>query len=129
MLGRFEKTSLNECISQLKEGIENNDDEKLYQGYHTLKSASGYIGAGKVHFACYFIQEAQRLKDTEKLMFSYQLLLEICIEFRFYTKKFIAEYMNEPYIESSSARDIAIVKGYKMELDPETSKFFVLKEG
>ena len=62
-------------------------------------------------------------------MFSYQLLLEICIEFRFYTKKFIAEYMNEPYIESSSSRDIAIVKGYRMELDPETSKFFVLKDG
>ena len=58
MLGRFELISLNECLSYVKEGLEDNEPERLKQGFHTLKSASGYIGAGRVHFACYFMDDA-----------------------------------------------------------------------
>ena len=129
MLSRFENSSLNECLTQLKEGIEGGELDKVYQGYHTLKSASGYIGAGRVHFACYFIQEAQRQKDMRKLMYSYPLLVETCIEFRIYARKFIADLRKEPYTESNSAGEIQIAKGFTMEQDSESGKFYILKEG
>ena len=64
-----------------------------------------------------------------KLLFSYPLLIETCIEFRIYARKFIADHKKEPCIESNSAGDIRIAKGFTMEQDAESSKFYILKEG
>ena len=47
-----------------------------------------------------------------KLLFSYPLLIETCIEFRIYARKFIADHKKAPYIESNSAKDIIIAKGF-----------------
>ena len=103
MLSRFESISLNDCLYQLSEAIDQDDLEKLYRGFHTLKGASRYIGAGRIHLACYFMEEAHREKDKLKLQQAYPLLVEICIEFKRYARKFIADYKNEPYAETESA--------------------------
>lgn len=55
MLKRLEVMSLTTCISQVAEGLNNKDWTKMKQGSHQLKGASGYVGAGRVHYCCYHI--------------------------------------------------------------------------
>ena len=55
MLKRLEVMSLNSCIDQVAAGLNAKDWEKMKQGAHQLKGASGYVGAGRVHYCCYHI--------------------------------------------------------------------------
>ena len=58
MLARLEQMALNMCITQITDSIIEKDWEKLKVATHTLKGASAYVGAGKVHYACFYIQKA-----------------------------------------------------------------------
>ena len=40
------------------QAVNNNDMNALSSAAHSLKGASGYVGAGRVHYAAYFIREA-----------------------------------------------------------------------
>lgn len=126
MLSRFESVSLNDCLCQLSEAIDQDDLEKLYRGFHTLKGASGYIGAGRIHLACYFMDEAHREKDKLKLQQGYALLVEISIEFKRYARKFIADYRNEPYTETANAVEIELANGYTLQICSKTSIYYCL---
>lgn len=126
MLSRFESVSLNECLYQLSEAIDQDDFEKLYRGFHTLKGASGYIGAGRIHLACYFMEEAHREKDKLKLQQAYPLLIEISIEFKRYARKFIADYRSEPYTETANTVKIELAKGYTLQTCGSTSIYYCL---
>ena len=58
MLKRLEVMSLTSCLNQVAEGLNARDWLKMKQGAHQLKGASGYVGAGRVHYICYHIQNA-----------------------------------------------------------------------
>ena len=66
---------------------------------HSLKGASGYVGAGRVHYACYYIQKAYNSKNYEKMESYYPLIVEACIEYKRYSRKFIAQESGEYYQE------------------------------
>ena len=55
MLGRLEKMSLNQSIKKVADGLNEKDWQKMKDGSHALKGASGYVGAGRVHYCCYHI--------------------------------------------------------------------------
>lgn len=45
-------------MKRIKDAIKAKDYEQMNHGAHALKGASGYVGASRIHYACYYIQEA-----------------------------------------------------------------------
>ena len=58
MLGRLEAMSLQTNMRKIKDAIRVQNYEQMNMAAHTLKGSSGYVGASRIHYACYFIQEA-----------------------------------------------------------------------
>ena len=57
---------------------------------HSLKGNSGYIGAAKLHYVCYYIQKAYIDNDYEAMADFYPLLIETAIEVRFQVRVILA---------------------------------------
>ena len=55
MLTRLEVMSVRCSMSQITDSMQRQDWAKMKMAAHSLKSSSGYVGAGKVHYACYYI--------------------------------------------------------------------------
>lgn len=68
MLKRLEVMSLTMCMNQVAEGLNEKDWNKMKQGAHQLKGASGYVGAGRLHYVCYHIQNAFHFEDYQKMV-------------------------------------------------------------
>ena len=53
---------------KIKSAVEtlNYDDYKEHA--HSLKGASGYIGASRIHYACYYIQDHHYTNKKEKML-------------------------------------------------------------
>ena len=90
MLKRLEVMTLNQCMSQVAEGIKKQDYMKIKNGVHMLKGATGYVGAGRLHYVCYHIQNAHLNNDLQKMRAYYPLLVEKCIEFKRFSRKYLA---------------------------------------
>ena len=63
----------------------------MKQGAHQLKGASGYVGAGRIHYVCYHIQNAFQLGQHQRMAELYPLLIESSIEFKRFSRKYLAE--------------------------------------
>lgn len=59
---------------------------------HSLKGACGYVGASRMHYACYFIQEAFQRGQTHLMLEKYPRLVETVIEFKRYSRRILAEH-------------------------------------
>ena len=55
MLGKLEKLSLNPALTDISQAINERDFAKYKNKVHSLKGASGYIGASNLHYSCYHI--------------------------------------------------------------------------
>jgi len=55
MLKRFREKTLHPAINQMGEAIKQGNQNKFQQGARSLKNASGCIGAGRIHYDCFFI--------------------------------------------------------------------------
>ena len=55
MLSKFEEMSLNKCMQDIAEAVNEKNMLKMKNAAHSLKGSSGYIGASHLHYACYFI--------------------------------------------------------------------------
>ena len=82
--------TLNQCMSQVAEGVNLQDNAKIKMGVHMLKGATGYVGAGRLHYICYHIQHAFHKNDFQKMRDYYPLLVEKCIEFKRFSRKYLA---------------------------------------
>ena len=58
MLGKLEKLSLIPALTDIASAIEEHDFNKYKSKAHSLKGASGYIGASNLHYCCFYIQES-----------------------------------------------------------------------
>ena len=58
MLARMEENSLNTCMEQISTSIVLNDWDSINEAAQSLQSTSGFIGAGRLYYACHYIQEA-----------------------------------------------------------------------
>lgn len=91
MLKRLEVMSLTSCLNQVAEGLNARDWLKMKQGAHQLKGASGYVGAGRVHYICYHIQNAYQEEQFDTMVYYYPFLVEYSIEFKRFSRKYLAE--------------------------------------
>ena len=57
---------------------------------HKLKDASAYIGASKIHYACYYINYSYLTENYAAMVEYYPLLAEACIEYKRFSRKFLA---------------------------------------
>ena len=91
MLRRCEVMSMTMCMNQIAEGLNDKDWVKMRQGAHQLKGASGYVGAGRLHYVCYHIQNSYHKNNFPRMVAYYPLLVEMCIEFKRYSRRYLAE--------------------------------------
>ena len=55
MLGNLESMTLNKVLKDMVTAFDNVDYIQMKDLAHTLKGASAYIGASRLHYVCYFI--------------------------------------------------------------------------
>ena len=70
---------------------DNEEHEEMKNLGHSLKGASAYIGASRLHYICFFIQQYHVINDYEQVINYYPCLVEAAIEFKLYSRKILAE--------------------------------------
>jgi HPt (histidine-containing phosphotransfer) domain-containing protein len=81
MLGKLEDMTITSMMSQLATAYHNRNYQEIKEHAHSLKGASAYIGAGRIHYACYFIQEHFTFERWDLQMAYYPTLIEAVVEF------------------------------------------------
>lgn len=89
MLENLEGMSLNQCMKDIIPVYDSKQYEQIKHFAHSLKGASAYIGASRLHYACYFIQHHFMEQNFEKMLEYYPSLVEAAIEFKTYSRKII----------------------------------------
>jgi len=82
--------SLNPSLDALAQAVEERDYPKMKSKAHSLKGASGYIGASCLHYSCYHIQDQFMKGNCEKMLDYYPLLIESAIDFKIESRKILA---------------------------------------
>lgn len=90
MLGSLEEMTLISCVKEIKTNYDNRNYEQIKHHAHSLKGASAYIGASRVHYQCYFIQHYYVEKNYDEMLKFYPGLVEAAIEFKIHSRKLIA---------------------------------------
>lgn len=96
---------------------------------HSLKGACGYVGASRMHYACYFIQEAYQMQQYDLMVEKYPRLVETVIEFKRFSRKILAEHRGEPYEEQPDAREVDIAIGYRLEHNESDDTYYCMRDG
>ena len=92
MLARFEENLAKAFMVKLEQCINNEDWTSMDQLLNSLKGASSLVGAGRIHYACYYILNAYKKRGFEGILNYYPLLVEAVIEFQIHSKKLLAKY-------------------------------------
>jgi len=91
MLANLENMSLVGILKDIIPALENRDYLQMKTLAHSLKGASAYIGASRLHYVCYYIQEHYVYERYEKMLDYYPSLVEAAIEFKIHSRKIMAE--------------------------------------
>ena len=86
MVDTIEDMTLNKVMKNIIEPFETKDYKNMKEQAHILKGASGYIGAGRIHYVCYYIQESFYFKKFDRMLEYYPSLVEAAIEFKIYSR-------------------------------------------
>ena len=95
---------------------------------HSLKHSAGVIGAGKVHYACYYMCESYVVGEYQDIFKDYQLLVEAIIEFKRYLRRFLVEYRGLPYIETITATRTKLARGFTVVRHEATDTHYCVFE-
>ena len=82
MLYRLEKLTMRSCLSTIKDAITEKNWSNLQSSARLLKDSGGYVGACKIHYACYYIEREYHRGDFDSMLQYYPLLVEACMEYR-----------------------------------------------
>ena len=99
----------------------------MQSGAHSLKGSSGYVGASKIHYACYYIQDAYSSGNYSGMVLYYPLLVEAIIEFQRYSRELIAGIRQKSYEEDESACRTVLANGYYLVYKQRHDKYYCLK--
>ena len=99
MLKILESMALRPKITALAAAVETDNWENMYLEVHGLKGACGYAGASRLHYACYFIQEAYHKKQWKLMIEKYPKLIESAIELIRYARLILAKHAGKEYSE------------------------------
>ena len=95
MLGNLESMTLNPTMKNIIVPYEQKNYQEMKDLAHSLKGASGYIGASRLHYVCYFIQEHFVFQRLDKMVEYYPSLVEAAIEFKIYSRQIIAKFKSK----------------------------------
>ena len=88
---------------------------------HALKGACAYIGASRLHYVCFFMQEHYILERYEKVVDLYPSLVEAAIEYKLYSREILAKHKGENYQPLPEHEYIPIPSDFRLEKDPTTN--------
>ena len=89
MLQQLSTYLIPNCMSRMNDAILVLEYEQMNFVAHTLKGASGYVGAAKLHYVCYYIQEAYHQDRLQEMIDRYPSLVEAVIEFNRYYARYL----------------------------------------
>ena len=92
MLGRLERMSLQPNMLALASAVEKGDHMAVKNKVHSIKGACGYVGASRLHYVCYKIQDLHFQAAFDEMMGKYPKLVESVIEFKRYSRVLLAKY-------------------------------------
>ena len=92
MLPQYEATSLIQILEKLAKEVAAKDWDQIKFQAHALKGPAGYIGASRLHYACYWIQRAHVEGDYQTMLEYYPLVIETAIELRFQVRVLLAKF-------------------------------------
>jgi HPt (histidine-containing phosphotransfer) domain-containing protein len=69
----------------------NIDHKALKDLAHSLKGSSAYVGASRLHYACYYLQDYYIAEKFQMMVDHFPNLVEAAVEFRLYSRKVLAE--------------------------------------
>ena len=95
MLANLESMTLNEIMKKIVEMYDQRNYLEMKNHAHSLKGASGYVGASRLHYVCYFIQEHYVFNRYDKMLEYYPSLVEAAIEFKVYSRQIISKYKSK----------------------------------
>ena len=82
--------------------VNNCDLEGMNAVAQQLKMSGQYINAGKLTYACYYLQEAYVNPNAEEMVHYYPLLIEAVCEFKRGVRKYLAEEHGKIYEEATN---------------------------
>lgn len=91
MLPQYDSTSLMPQLTQLAREVSQKDWDQIKFFVHALKGPAGYIGASRLHYACYYMQKAHSDSDFDAMIDYYPLLVETAIEVRKHVYEYLAK--------------------------------------
>ena len=97
MLGNLEPMTMNATIKGMIPAFDNKDYAQMKGLAHNLKGSAAYVGASRLHYACYFIQEHYVYQNFPKMLDYYPELIEAAIEFKVHSRQLIAKSKNQTY--------------------------------
>ena len=91
MIPEYESRSLLPYLDKLTAALNERDWDAIKFHAHTLKGPAGYIGASRLHYACYYICKAHSEGDVEQMIEYYPLVIETAIEVRHHVRLYQAK--------------------------------------
>ena len=82
IVSRFEQMTLKGNMQNIKHAIDKGDWGAMNRAVGTIKGVSGVVGAGKVHYACFYIQKAYADGDPSDMVKKYPFLVEAVIDLK-----------------------------------------------
>lgn len=92
MLGRLETITLLPCLTHLKTAFDGKDTLQFSKKAHELKGSCGYVGAGRLYFACVQILQKHTSDELEAMLSLYPTLIEAAVEYRVHSRFLVAEH-------------------------------------
>jgi HPt (histidine-containing phosphotransfer) domain-containing protein len=121
MLGNLEDMSLNQCLRDMVNVYDTKDYGNIKALAHSLKGASAYIGASRLHYMCFFIQHHYVEQNFEKMIEYYPSLVESAIEFKTHHRKLIAQNNGEGYDPTPEHETTDHSKQFRLIKDQQTA--------
>ena len=124
MLESLEKMTLNETMLKITDAYDAKNYKVLKELAHALKGACAYIGASRLHYVCFFMQEHFIQERYEKVVDLYPSLVEAAIEYKVYSREILAKHKGENYQRLSEHEYVPIPSDFRLEKDPSNSYIY-----
>ncbi len=86
MLEKIEESSLYPTLKELILAYDKKDFAQIKNKAHALKGATGYVGASRVHYCCWRMQDLFTNEKNEEMCEYYPTLIEYCLEFKVHSR-------------------------------------------
>jgi HPt (histidine-containing phosphotransfer) domain-containing protein len=84
---------------------------------HKIKGGAGYVGASRLHYAAYFMQDHYLKGRLDDMMSYYPTLIEAAIEFKIYSVKVMTMLKKKQQEDNFNYKEMPVATGYRVEFE------------